>query len=81
MGKTINEKAMEIMAHALGGGTGREYRNHYAASAESPDYAICEQLVALGLMVKGAPLGYGDYFHVTDEGRAEIRKARAGAHP
>ena len=67
---------MEIIDHALTGGTGREYRNHYAAPSGTEDYAACEKLTADGLMERGSALSYGHLFHVTEKGRAAFLASR-----
>lgn len=63
------EDIENILCHALGlPQSDTLYRNHFAASTDSDDYAACERMVKCGYMFKGQPLGYGDYFHCTKDG-------------
>lgn len=76
---------LRILQHALGRDEygrcpGRrpeyqDYRNHFCAGEGSPDFALCREAVAQGLMREHAPreISGGDYiFTVTDAGKAYI---------
>ena len=74
---------LDIIRHALTGGTGREYRNHYCAAVEPGDldHLMILDMVRRGLMKAGRTIndGRAQYFHVTEEGRAALARGGAGA--
>lgn len=72
--------ALHILQHALGlddYGQGNAYRNHFVASPDTEDWAICTAHVEAGHMVQHEPRelfgGYDCYcFVVTDAGREYV---------
>lgn len=72
------KQQLAILRHALGVGEhgwDRSFRNHYVTGAGGADHAICMELVAAGLMLRGKPsvlTGGSDVFVVTDIGRAAV---------
>lgn len=67
----LSERGRDLMFHALGGGSRRPgFRNHFAADPEGDDYQTIQELVADGLMRRGATIPGGlVYFHVTEAGQ------------
>lgn len=68
----INESQLQILQHSLGVdefGEGNMYRNHFSAGGD--DIAICESLVATGLMACNSPGISSSYplYSVTDVGK------------
>jgi hypothetical protein len=68
------DSKLEILLHSLGlneYGEGRQSRNHFVTDESSPDYEMCQKLVADGLMTKrpGSALSGGSpIFLVTQAG-------------
>lgn len=76
----ITPKQLHILRHSLGvddNGRGGGYRNHFATSPESDDFADCSALAAVGLMKDHGPVlmwGGMHGFTVTDAGKAVVRE-------
>ncbi len=66
---------LRILRHSLGfneNGSGREYRNYYAADPSDPD---CKALVESGDMRRSHEIPGGlIYYRVTDQGRSRVLK-------
>ncbi len=84
---------LNILQHALGRDAhgrqphprrdGSDYRNHFTTGEGGASFALCEQAVVDGLMVRHAPsaLSGGDYVYtVTDAGRRYV-EAHSPAPP
>lgn len=60
---------LDILLHACAAPTGKRgkaswYRSFYVATLGSPEFALCECLVGLGLMKRGSVVQGSRYFHV-----------------
>ena len=74
----LNSQQLHVLQHSLGVdqyGRGRQYRNHFVTGEQSDNWALCQSLVALGLMQDhGAQTMMGGMhcFTVTDPGKAAM---------
>lgn len=70
----MRDAQVELMRHALRGGTDDEYRNYYCVTVGCSDHAAWLELCECGLARQGAFINDGRslYFHVTDAGRAVV---------
>ena len=63
---------LDMMYHAIGGDKWKlDYRNYYSIGDDAPDADQWRLLIAAGFAVQNRP----GYFHVSDEGRAALRRA------
>ena len=75
----LNKLQLQILQHSLGCdqyGRGCSSRNHFVTDESSNDGRTCLELVSLGLMTNDGPralCGGMSVFHVTMEGRAQMR--------
>jgi hypothetical protein len=80
MRERLRSDLLHILQHSLGldeHGRGRSYRNHFVADAPGGDYALCRELVEMGLMAQHGPSeifgGNDSYcFVVIDRGREVV---------
>lgn len=80
MSEAISDQQRQIMIHALTGGTGRPYRNHFVSGPGDTDYDACMELVDKGLMTifsAGTLLRPEEkIFLCTDKGREAVGLVR-----
>ena len=75
----MHPRLLHILQHSLGVngyGIGPQYRNHFCATFNSPDFILCTQLVVTGYMhahgSKGELTGGSHLFTVTPQGIAAV---------
>lgn len=68
------DRLLDMMRHALHGGTGREYRNRYCCEVGSEAYLGWKLLVGLHLAEEGRTINEGRdaYFHVSGLGKVYL---------
>lgn len=80
MTEAIREDLLHILQHSLGlddYGSGDPYRNHFSSGPDCDHYALCRELVGMGLMVERGPrpgVFPDSTFFVTDAGRLVVQE-------